>query len=185
MAISFIVTNLLYRIAHNFFGRYKEFFNKFERKACLPEDIFCQPNQAPIVIIGMGRVGMGAYRAISNHGNQLVWGLDAQSEKVIDLSSQGVEVYCGDAEDAFFWERINLSNLKLVLLALPQVIDAISITEPLRFAGYTGKIAAIARFDDERSQLEELGIDKVFNFYNEAGVGFADESMALINKKHI
>ncbi len=183
VAISFVITNILYRFAHKFFGQYKAFFHQFERKECLAEDTFCQPNQAPIVIIGMGRVGMGAYRAICEHGNKLAWGLDAEPEKVAWLSQQGVQAYCGDAEDAFFWERINLANLELVLLALPNVIDSISITERLREAGYKGKIAAIARYDDERSQLEAFGIDKVFNFYNEAGVGFADESMALIKTK--
>lgn len=180
VSISFVITNILYRFGHNFFGQYKAFFYQFERKACLAEDTFCQPNQAPIVIIGLGRVGIGAYRAIAEHGNQLAWGLDVEPEKVTWLSQQGVKAYCGDAEDAFFWERINLSNLTLVLLALPNVIDTISITKQLRLAGYQGKIAAIARYDDERAQLEKFGIDKVFNFYNEAGVGFADESMALI-----
>ncbi len=180
VAISFVITNILYRFAHGFFGQYKAFFHQFERKGCLAEDTFYQPHQAPIVIIGMGRVGMGAYRAICEHGDKLVWGLDAEAEKVAWLSQQGVQAYCGDAEDAFFWERINLSNLELVLLALPNVIDSISITERLKEAGYKGKIAAIARYDDERSQLEAFGIDKVFNFYSEAGVGFADESMALI-----
>jgi len=180
VAISFIITNILYRFAHSFFGQYKEFFHQFERKACLVEDTFCQPEQAPIVIIGLGRVGMGAYRAISEHGSKLVWGLDAEAEKAAWLSEQGVQAYCGDAEDAFFWERINLSNLQLVLLALPNVIDSISVSTQLRAAGYKGKIAAIARYDDERAELEDIGIDKVFNFYSEAGVGFADESMALI-----
>lgn len=185
VAISFVVTNILYRFAHKFFGQHKEFFYQFERKECLPEDTFCQPTKAPIVIIGMGRVGMGAYKAINDHGSTLAWGLDAEPEKVSWLSNQGVQAYCGDAEDAFFWERINLTNLELVLLALPNVIDSMSITSQLRSAGYQGKIAAIARYDDERTKLEKFGIDKVFNFYNEAGVGFADESMALINKKHI
>jgi len=183
VAISFVITNILYRYAHSFFGKHKEFFIQFEREKCLPEDTFCQPKQAPIVIIGMGRVGMGAYNAICEHGDKLAWGLDAEPEKVAWLSEQGVQAYCGDAEDAFFWERINLSNLQLVLLALPNVIDSMSITDQLRSAGYQGKIAAIARYDDERSQLEAFGIDKVFNFYNEAGVGFADESMALIETK--
>jgi len=183
VAISFVITNILYPHAHSFFGKYKEFFYQFERKECLAEDTFCQPKQAPIVIIGMGRVGMGAYNAISNHGNKLAWGLDAEPEKVAWLSEKGVQAYCGDAEDAFFWERINLSKLQLVLLALPNIIDTMSITDQLRSAGYTGKIAAIARYDDERAKLEKFGIDKVFNFYNEAGVGFADESMALIKSE--
>ncbi len=77
-----------------------------------------------------------------------------------------------------------MSKLELVLLALPNVIDSMSITEQLRSANYQGKIAAIARYDDERTQLEKLGVDKVFNFYSEAGVGFADESMALIEVKN-
>jgi predicted Kef-type K+ transport protein len=180
VSMSFVITNILYPHAHKFFSKHKEFFHKFERKEYLAEDKFCQPQDAPIVIIGMGRVGMGAYRAICEHDNKLAWGLDAEPEKVKQLSEQGAQIYCGDAEDAFFWERVNLSNLKLVLLALPNVIDSVNITNQLKSAGYKGKIAAIARYDDERSQLEELGIDKVFNFYTEAGVGFADESMGLI-----
>lgn len=180
VSMSFVVTNILYPHAHKFFSKHKEFFHKFERNKYLPEDSFSQPKDAPIVIIGMGRVGMGAYQAMCEHGNQLVWGLDAEPEKVKQLSAQGTRIYCGDAEDAFFWERVTLPSLQLVLLALPNVIDSTNITNQLRAAGYKGKIAAIARYDDERSQLEELGIDKVFNFYTEAGVGFADESMALI-----
>jgi NADPH:quinone reductase-like Zn-dependent oxidoreductase len=63
------------------------------------------------------------------------------------------------------------------------VQDAISITTQLHSANYQGKIAAVARYDDEREQLEEFGVDKVFNFYNEAGVGFAEESMALLSER--
>ena len=185
VAISFVITNLLYRYAHIFFSHHKEFFHQFERDECLAEDIFCQPHEAPIVVIGMGRVGIGAYRAISEHGNKLVWGLDAEPEKVNWLSTQNIQAYCGDAEDAFFWERINLANLQLVLLALPIVIDIMNVADQLREAGYKGKIAAIARYDDEREQLEAFGIDKVFNFYAEAGVGFADESLSLIENKTV
>jgi len=185
VAISFVITNILYRFAHSYFTQHKDVFHRFERKEMLAEDTFSQPSQSPIVIIGMGRVGMGAYRAINEHDNKLVWGLDAESEKVAWLSKQGVHAYYGDAEDAFFWERIDMSKLELVLLALPNVIDSMSITKQLRSANFEGKIAAIARYDDERFQLEKLGVDKVFNFYSEAGVGFADESMALIEAKNI
>ena len=72
--------------------------------------------------------------------------------------------------------------LELVLLALPSVQEAISITMQLNAANYQGRITAVAQYDDERLQLEEFGIDKVFNFYTEAGVGFAEESLALLPK---
>ena len=54
-----------------------------------------------------------------------------------------------------------------------------NITIQLQIANFRGKIAAIARYDDERNVLEDIGVDKVFNFYNEAGVGFAEESIQL------
>jgi glutathione-regulated potassium-efflux system ancillary protein KefC len=69
-----------------------------------------------------------------------------------------------------------------VLLALPSVQEAISIPKQLNAANYQGRIATVARYDDEHLQLEEFGIDKVFNFHTEAGIGFAEESLALLPK---
>ena len=181
MAISFILTNIIYRFAHTTFTKHRELISRFERQTKLEEDSFCQPCQRPIVIIGMGRVGRGAYQAINN-GTSPAWGLDADKEKATLLTREGMQAYYGDAEDIHLWESIDLSQLELVLLALPSVQDIINITTLLRAANYQGKIAAIARYDDERIQLEAFGIDKVFNFYTEAGVGFAEESLALLPK---
>ena len=183
MAISFILTNVIYRFAHKLFAKYRLFLSRFEQQDKLEEDMFSQPSQKPIVIIGMGRVGMGAYQAINSHSTNPAWGLDADKDKITWLTGKGVEAYYGDAEDIHFWESMDLSKLELVLLALPSVQDAISITTQLNAANYRGKIAAVARYDDERLQLEEFGIDKVFNFYTEAGVGFAEESLDLLPKK--
>lgn len=180
VSISFVITNVIYRFAHIIFSIKKDFLKKFERTEILAEDNFKQPCDASIMVIGMGRVGMGAYKALDSHLDKQIWGLDTDKSKTDWLTTQGIQAFNGDAEDAYFWESIDLTRLELVLIALPSVIDSTSITEQLRLANYQGKIAAIARFDDEREELEALGIDKVFNFYNEAGVGFADESMAMI-----
>jgi hypothetical protein len=67
-----------------------------------------------------------------------------------------------------------------VLLACPSIEDNINITGQLRGTKFPGQIAAIARYEDEREVLLEAGIDKVFNFYTEAGSGFAEESLAMI-----
>lgn len=182
VAISFILTNVVYRFAHTLFAKHRKFLSRYERNSKLEEDNFHQPCQRPIVIIGMGRVGMGAYQAINNYSNTPAWGLDADKEKVTWLTGENIEAYYGDAEDIHFWESIELDQIELVLLALPSVVDAITITKQLKLANYQGKIAAVARYDDERSQLEAFGIDKVFNFYTEAGVGFAEESLALLPK---
>ncbi|TQV72257.1 potassium transporter Kef [Aliikangiella marina] len=180
VTFSFIFTNVVYKYAHGFFTEYKSLIKKYQRPERLAEDVFIQPCSAPIVVIGLGRVGMGAYKSLELHHSKQAWGLDADSSKVAWLRSQNLDVYKGDAEDIDFWESIDLDKIKLVLLAIPSVQDCKIITTQLKAANYQGKIAAIARFDDERVQLQEYGIDKVFNFFNEAGVGLADESMEMV-----
>lgn len=179
VSLSFIFTNVFYNFAHNFYTNNKDSIKKYEHPVKLDEDELIQPCNAPIVIIGMGRVGMGAYTALNNQQPNQAWGLDTDRKKISWLNSKGIQAYSGDAEDASFWEDIDLSQIQLALLAIPSVQDIQSITEQLRHANYQGKIAAIARFDDERLKLEGIGVDKVFNFYNEAGVGFAKESISL------
>ncbi len=41
-------------------------------------------------------------------------------------------------------------------------------------------VAATARFDDEISELEREGVHFVWNYYAEAGVGFADDVRAKL-----
>ena len=179
------MTNVLYNFAHSYFANNKEKFKRFESKKRLSEDNFDQPCEAPIAIIGMGRVGMGAYKALNAQSENQAWGLDTDKNKVKWLNENKVQAYLGDAEDADFWETIDHSKIELILLALPSVQDIMNITSQIKRTHYQGKIAAIARYDDERIALESFGVDKVFNFYNEAGVGFAEESISLINTSRV
>ncbi len=185
VSLSFIMTNVLYNFAHSYFANNKEKFKRFESKKRLSEDNFDQPCEAPIAIIGMGRVGMGAYKALNAQSENQAWGLDTDKNKVKWLNENKVQAYLGDAEDADFWETIDHSKIELILLALPSVQDIMNITSQIKRTHYQGKIAAIARYDDERIALESFGVDKVFNFYNEAGVGFAEESISLINTSRV
>ena len=43
----------------------------------------------------------------------------------------------------------------------------------LNDADYKGTIAAVAKYDDDRTKLEAEGVN-CFNFYAEAGAGFAE-----------
>ena len=91
-----------------------------------------------------------------------------------------MHVFAADAENADVWDAIDVSELTLVLLAVPSIEDCRNITEQLKTAGYRGPIAAIARYEDEREALLSFGIDKVFNFFTEAGVAFAEDSLRLV-----
>jgi hypothetical protein len=58
---------------------------------------------------------------------------------------------------------------------MPKYEENLFVTQQLRSLGYSGKIAAIAKYPDEISALQEAGVDKAYNFYAEAGAGFAED----------
>lgn len=183
VSLSFIITSLLYKQAHTYYRHHKERLKSYESSKRLPEDLFIQPPNADILVIGLGRVGRGAFRSLQNMLDQRVVGMDADRVRIKEYQKAGMNVFFGDGEDADLWENFNTDRIKLVLLALPSIEDNINITQQLRQAGYADKIAAIARYEDEREQLLASGITDVFNFYTEAGTGFAEESLILIGEK--
>lgn len=180
VSISFVFTSVAYRSVHRFYPQLKPFLVKFERNDRLQEDAYVDPGGASVLVVGMGRVGKGSFDALTLAIGPNVWGLDADIERVRMLQQGGKQVICGDAEDADLWERIDISSVRLILLALPSIEDIDNICQQVKLAGYQGKLAAMARFEDERNHLTKSGIDKVFNFYTEVGAGFAEESLALL-----
>lgn len=183
ISLSFVITCVVYHHAHSLYARFKGTLHRLERDKLLAEDILIQPTGAEILVIGTGRIGLGAYRALHRELGERVWGMDADHDRIVRQQQEGLHVFVGDGESADLWEKLDVSNIELVLIATPATEDCRNITEQLQLAGYRGKIAAIARFEDDRDTLLSYGIDKVFNFYFEAGVGFAEDSLSLIERK--
>jgi predicted Kef-type K+ transport protein len=182
VSISFVVTSLGYRSAHSVYARWRTRIRAHERATRLPEDQVYRPSTAEILVVGTGRVGLGAFQALHAHVGDRVWGMDADRDHVARQRAAGMHVFAADAENADVWEALDVRSIKLVLLAVPSIDDCRNITEQLGIAGYRGRIAAIARFEDERSALHGAGIDKVFNFFTEAGSAFAADSLRLIEE---
>ncbi|WP_416396104.1 cation:proton antiporter [Allohahella sp. A8] len=182
-AMSFVVTSTLYPRAHSLYQQHKEKLKEWETKRHLPEDIFDWPREVEILVIGLGRVGRGAFSALYERVGSRAWGMDAKAELVMRLQASGMHVFTGDGENADLWEAVDTEQIKLVLLALPSIKDAASILKQLRAAGFQGAIAGIARYEDDRQALLEAGVDHVFNFFTEAGVGFAEDSLALVKSQ--
>ena len=178
MSVSFVVSSFLYRRAHHFYALYKDSINRFERTGAHTR--FDKPEGAEILILGMGRVGKGAYQALDHDFGKRVWGVESDAERVVSLKNDGFRVAAGDADDLEFWERVGNEKISLVMMALPSHFEIKGTLEMLRLSGYQGKVAAVARYEDERQELLDLGVDVVFNFYSEVGAGFAAESRHLI-----
>lgn len=183
LSLSFVATSVIYRYAHSLYSSVKHQINRFERDRRLPEDVFTQPSAAEIIVVGMGRVGRGAYDALHGVVGEKVWGMDADRLRVAKQLDEGMNVFVGDGEDADFWENFDLSKIRMIMLALPAIEDSRNISNQLKKANYPGRLAAIARYADERDALIASGIDNVFNFYREAGIGFAEETLHILEPK--
>jgi len=174
LAISFVISSILNARAHSLYPRIEKYLRRFESKRRLPVDIALDLGDAEILIVGMGRVGRGAYLTMRETYADKVCGIDADAEQVASCKSLGHNVLLADAEDADFWNDVDLTKLRLVMLAMPTMRDMQTAVSLLHDTDYGGTIAAVAKFDDDRAALEAAGVDATFNFYAEAGAGFAE-----------
>ena len=181
VTLSFMFTSILYDHAHSTYARMRAWVKTFERPQ--PEPAYKQRlAQAEVLIVGMGRVGRSSYDVIKQRLGNRVWGVELDVDKVRLHESEGRNIILGDAEDADFWATAELNHIKLIMLAMPSVNDIRDITAQLKNNHYNGHIVAIARYEDDRQQLLDYGVDNVFNYYVEAGTGFAEESLNLIHR---
>lgn len=178
-AMSFVISSFAYQFAHRQFAKRKDSLLKFQKSEA-DSAAGTYPQDIEVLIVGMGRVGIGAYHELIHDGVPHVWGIEVEASRVEAMKAQGLKVFRGDADDIEFWESIDLSRLKLVMLALPSTTEMINILDQLEAAGYRGRTSAIARYEDEQQKLKALGADVAFNYYSEVGTGFAEESKHLL-----
>jgi predicted Kef-type K+ transport protein len=173
LAISFVFAAMLNTNAHNLYASVETYLRPYQARSLRAGDEPVDLRGAEILVMGMGRVGSGAYCAMREVYADRVCGIDSDALQVTRHQQAGRNVILGDAEDADFWEGVDAARLRLVMLAMPTLGDMLQTVTRLRVIGYQGPIAAVAKHEDERSQLEAIGVRAAFNFYAEAGAGFA------------
>lgn len=173
LTFSFVVGSILNARAHGLYSVVEEFLHRYELKRRLSVDMAPDLGDAEILIAGMGRVGGGAYLAMSETFGDKVLGIDADADSVARHRHAGRNVILGDAENIDFWHEVDIDKLQLVMLAMPTTVDMFQAVELLNTSGYKGMIAAVVKYEDDRAKLKAAGVHATFNFYAEAGSGFA------------
>lgn len=184
VAFSFVISSLLNLRAHELYTLWRPWIKRMEKPERLTEDLYSQPAGASVLVIGMGRVGIGAYDTLQNELHKKVCGIDFLKKRVASLNSKGRKVIMADAEDPEFWQDIDLVPIQLVLFTLPNYLDILQAAKQVQIAGYTGKTAAVARYADEEKEMLAAGIDFVFNYYARVGAGFAEQTIHLFDAKN-
>jgi len=176
LAVSFIAAAPLNMVANALYSRYRGRLLRYEQRQPIAEEQPIEVGDASVLVFGMGRVGTGAYDHLRERIGDVVVGVDLDHETVEHHKEAGRRVILGSATDPDFWARvrINLDRLKLVMLAMPVHRENLNTAQQLREMGYRGRLAAIAKYPDEVTALEAVGVDLAFNLYAEAGTGFAE-----------
>ena len=179
VSLTFILASPLNDAAARLQVRWAPFLSGFESKLRHPEEAEITPPDADVVVVGMGRVGEGAYEVLQSAARVL--GIDRDPDVIERHRAAGRRVMLGDPSDPDFWERLSEEGrvAKTVVLAMDVHASNLYVAREIRKTKDTMLIAATARHEDERVELEEAGANRVRNFYGEAGNGLGDEALEM------
>ncbi|AUI85623.1 potassium transporter Kef [Vibrio azureus] len=174
VSISFILAAPLNRLGHQIYQHSGKWLQETAAEKLNQRDQLINPGQAQVLILGMGRIGTGAYDELRSRYGKISLGIEIREEAAQKHRLDGRNVISGDATDPDFWERIlDTANVKMVLLAMPHHQGNETALKQLQSRNYQGQIAAIAEYPDQIETLLSNGVDAAFNIYSEAGSGFA------------
>jgi len=181
LSLSFVAASPLNGYSHQLYERFRWYLCRAQRAERIADEAEIDPGDADVIILGMGRVGAGAFDSLRLDKGRKPVGIDASPHIVAMHKAEGRNVIQGSATDADFWQRLQLDHgsIKLVLLALPQLSENLFAAEHLVNGGFDGLIGAIVRFPDDEEVLAQAGVHMVFDLYAEAGSGFAQHVCTL------
>ncbi len=178
LTISFILASPLNTAANSVYDRFSHILRKFQPPDRLPDELAAATADTEIAIFGMGRIGTHVYDVARDHfGSTAVAAMDHNKEVVSKHRKEGRNVFWGDAADKDLWDQVSErkdKTVRLVILAMPNHMANMTALKELNSINFSGKIVAMAKYDDEVEKLKQAGATLVFNLYSEAAAGFAE-----------
>ncbi|MDV6233449.1 cation:proton antiporter family protein [Rhodococcus cercidiphylli] len=176
VALSFVASALVNGRGHLMVEKIATRLPEQDESSLHPEERSGDAGDAEVVVIGMGRVGFAAYQRLTDHYGLDAVGVDYDGPRIRRLADQGLRVIEGDATDLDFWHQLRHSeSVRIAVLAMPRHGANVTALACLRESGFSGTVAAVARYDDEVQWAKEHGVDIAFNVYAGAGLELADQ----------
>lgn len=174
LAMTFVIASPLNATAHELYAQYSVKLRRWQSEKRLNDELPVDVSGAKILVFGMGRIGTGVYEDLNYHFPDTVTGIDFNTGVFEEHEDEKRKVVYADVMDKDFWGTIVLHEVSMVFLNLPDFEKNLFTVTQLKEKGFHGHIAAIAMYDNEISLLKAAGADAVYNFYSEAGIGFAE-----------
>lgn len=185
VAVSFVLSSVVNGLAPTLVPRITDRMRVLDNDELHPEDRYVDLTGAHALVLGMGRVGTAAYRRLTGGHDMSAIGVELSPARVGALRSRGIEVIEADASDNEFWERVAAAHtIEVAVLAMPfHGSNELALTQ-LHRVGFTGRVVAIAQYDDDARSLEGRGVDAVLQIYDGAGAELADRAVRRDDPTH-
>lgn len=128
------------------------------------------------MVLGMGRVGAGAYTRLTKKYGMKVAGVEFSQDRIEALRDRGFKVFQGDATDPELWMRLRARERhpELIVLAMPEHSANLDALRVLRQLDVPLVTVAIAKYSATTSELLDQGARATLNLYDGAGTELAD-----------
>ncbi|MBS7660819.1 cation:proton antiporter [Pseudomonas lalucatii] len=173
VALSFVISAPLSRLAHPLYERLAHLLIPLERNTRHPDEQPVSLDDAQILIMGMGRTGRAAYDYLEAKGFEVV-GLDSDPVVIDACAKAGRRALFADGEDQMLWQRLDMPRIEAVILALNDAETKIISIGKLRERGFPGLIASHAMYEDIAQRILDAGADRTYLTMSEAGAGLAE-----------
>ncbi|WP_372964680.1 cation:proton antiporter [Marinobacter sp.] len=181
VALSFLVSAPLNRLAHPLYERLSRRLLPFESHRRHPDELPISLGDTRVLVMGMGRTGTAAYDWLSATESKLM-ALDSDMPKVTRHKAEGRNVVYADAEDNTFWEALHMPSVEAVILAMSDIEAKLIAARMLRKLGFTGYIVAHTMYPDEAERIREAGADETYLTMSETGVALASHLQQRISE---
>ncbi len=156
-AISYMINSMLMRYEDIIWQRTNAFLRSFERNVKHPDHQPVSLGAANYLVIGLGQTGQAALKHFKERGEAAV-GIDINPDRVKDMIDEGCRVLYADAQDAYFWEELDMQKLKNMLISMSgDIYTKVFIVEQLRKKGYKGSIRVLTQNEREDELIENAG----------------------------
>jgi len=183
MSFSFLLSSPLSAKSYELYEQFKPFLTKINRTS---KEIDCQPKimkGAEYLVIGIGSIGFPALAHFSKEHKGKVLAIDYDKDKVNQLNADGYQSAWADTTDREFWEETDLSNIKLVVLAMSDYASNFNTLKQInKLSNKSFKVTAICHYADEKEKYEHLNVDYVYYYKKELGEDFADHALEVVSQ---
>ncbi|MBW2281020.1 MAG: cation:proton antiporter [Deltaproteobacteria bacterium] len=177
-SLTFVLASPLNASSHRIVARFGPSLSTLETARLHPEEEPVDLGGAQVVIVGMGRVGVGAYEEAERRRPGRVIGMDRDPVTVQRNQDAGRRVVLGDPGGENRIRPVGEDDVDTLLIAVDDHAAALRLARRVREIRPDATVAATARFDDEVQALREIGADPVSNMFDDAGAGLAIHTLA-------